>query len=250
MFTSCCTYFRKGLLVSFLFIVNPALLGLYRERNFSPDFWAEPVNALTNAGFLLAAFFAWDLASRRRAMRPLTIILISMAGLIGFGSFYFHTVPNRFTLYVDIGPIALFQMLFLWLASHKMLSMNRWVSTGIVIGVIGSSFALFPFRDPMNGSLFYVPSLVAMLTFGTLWAERSKTEPYLLLGAACCFTLALAARSADWTVLPPVGTHFLWHLLNGAVVYLALRAWVVHTAMQEKVSVLATSSEELRVRVD
>jgi hypothetical protein len=33
---------------------------------------------------------------------------------------------------------------------------------------------------------------------------------------ACCFTLGVAERSADWNVAWPFGTHFLWHLLNGA----------------------------------
>jgi hypothetical protein len=211
--------------------VNPALLGLYRERNLSPDFWAEPFNALTNISFLLAAAFAWDFASRRRVTSPLTLVLISVAGMIGFGSFYFHTVPNRFTMCLDIVPIVLFQVLFLWLVSHKMLSMSRRASAAIVIGVVGSSFALLPFHAPMNGSLFYVPPLVAMWMLGTLWAERSKAEPYLLVVAASCFTLAVAARSTDWIVPWPVGTHFVWHLLNGAVVYLVLRAWVVHTTL-------------------
>ena len=236
--------------MSILFQVNPALLDLYRERNLSPDFWAEPFNALTNVSFLLGAAFALDFAIRRRATSPLTIVFISVAGLIGFGSFYFHTVPNRFTISLDIAPIVLFQVLFLWLLSHKMLSMSRWASAAIVIGVVGSSFVLFPFHEPMNGSLFYIPLLVVMWTLGTVWAERSKAEPYLLVAAASCFTLAVAARSSDWMVPWPVGTHFVWHLLNGAVVYLALRAWIVHTAMQEKVSVLATSLEELCVRVD
>lgn len=36
-------------------------LDLYCER-CSPDFWAEPVNALTNISFLVAAFFGRRLA--------------------------------------------------------------------------------------------------------------------------------------------------------------------------------------------
>lgn len=213
------------------------LLGIYRERNFNPDFWAEPLNALTNASFLIAAALASRLAIRQRVTTPTTIALIALAGLIGFGSFLFHTVPNRFTMWLDIIPIALFQVLFFWLVSRTMLSMSRWTSAGIVVGVVGSSLALFPLHEPMNGSLFYMPSLMAMLALGTMWAERSRAEPYLLMGAASCFTLAVAARSVDWTVPWPCGTHFLWHLLNCVVVYLALRAWVVFVALHQKTAI-------------
>ena len=84
--------------MSHLFEVCNKLLGLYRERGFSPEFWAEPLNALTNASFLIAAFFAWDFASRRRVATRTTNALLSLAGVIGFGSFFFHTIPNQFTM--------------------------------------------------------------------------------------------------------------------------------------------------------
>ena len=224
------------------------LLGLYRERAFSPEFWAEPLNALTNASFLIAAVFAWDLAGRRRATTRTTIALLSLAGLIGFGSFLFHTVPNHFTMWLDIVPIALFQILFLWLVSNEMIALSRLASVAIVVGVVGSSFALFPLHEPLNGSLFYLPSLLAMLTIGVVWAKKSSREPYLRVGAACCFLLAVTARSLDHEVLWRFGTHFLWHVLNGVVVYMALRAWIVFVATNQKMEILATPLEDLRAK--
>ena len=230
--------------MSHLFEVCNKLLGLYRERGFSPEFWAEPLNALTNASFLIAAFFAWDFASRRRVATRTTNALLSLAGVIGFGSFLFHTIPNRLTLVLDVVPIALFQVGFLWLASHKMLSLSRLASAAIVAGVFGLSFALFPLHQPLNGSLFYMPSLVAMLTIAILWARRNNTESYLLVGAACCFALAVTARSVDWIVAWRYGTHFIWHILNGVVVYLLLRAWIVFVARGEEVETLVPVPNE------
>jgi hypothetical protein len=90
-----------------------------------------------------------------------------------------------------------------------------------------------PVREPLNGSFFYIPSLVAMLVLGGMWAMRSSAEPFLLVWAACCFALAISARSGDWMVSWPIGSHFLWHLLNGVVVYLALRSWVVSAAWKQ-----------------
>jgi hypothetical protein len=46
------------------------------------------------------------------------------------------------------------------------------------------------------------------------------------------------------------GSHFLWHVMNGVVVYMALRAWIVFVAVNEKMEILATPLSELRDRVD
>jgi hypothetical protein len=221
-----------------IFEVCDAMLGIYRERQGNPDFWSEPLNALSNAAFLIAAFFAWDFASRRQATTHTTIALVSLVGLIGFGSFFFHTVPNHFTMWFDVAPIALFQMLFLWLAGHRILRLSRLASAALVIGVVGLSFALFPVHKPFNGSLFYFPSLLAMLVIGLVWSRKSRCEPYLLVIAACCFTLAIIARSVDMIVPWQFGSHFVWHLSNGLVVYLALRAWIVNDAENQKIELL------------
>jgi hypothetical protein len=199
---------------------------MYRERSGDPAFWAEPLNALSNASFVIAAAFALELAIHKRALKPSTLALISLAGVIGCGSFLFHTVPSYPTMWLDIIPITLFQALFLWLISQKLLSTNIWTTAGIVVAVVGSSLALMPIHQPLNGSLFYIPSLLAMLVFSALWAKRSTAEPYLLGCTAFFFALAITARSIDWVVPWPFGTHFLWHLLNGIVVYTALRTWI------------------------
>ncbi len=216
--------------MSNVFQISQALLNMYRERSGDPAFWAEPLNALSNASFVIAAAFALDLAICKRALKPSTLALISLAGVIGCGSFLFHTLPSYPTMWLDIIPITLFQILFLWMISQKLLSCSGWVSSGIVIVVVGSSFVLRPIHQPLNGSLFYIPSLLAMLAFSVLWAKRSTAEPYLLGGTAAFFALAITARSIDWDVPWPIGTHFLWHLLNGIVVYTALRTWIIATS--------------------
>lgn len=206
------------------------ILQLYRERGNDPAFWAEPINALTNASFVIAAACALHLAMDRQAMTSSTLLLIGLAAVIGVGSFLFHTAANRLTMWLDVIPIALFQTLFLWLATRDILSCSARLSLGIVLVIVCASFALMPVHKFLNGSLFYLPSLLAILTIGWMWSLRSSHEPYLLLLAAGCFALALTARTIDWSVPWPIGSHFLWHLLNGVVVYLTLRTWIVHTA--------------------
>jgi CubicO group peptidase (beta-lactamase class C family) len=241
--------FIAGKPMSNLFQISQALLHMYRERSGDPTFWAEPLNALSNTSFVIAAAFAFELSIWKRALKPSTLALISLAGVIGCGSFLFHTMPSYHTMWLDIIPITLFQVLFLWLISQRLLSTSGWMTAGIVIAVVGSSFALRPIHQPLNGSLFYIPSLLAMLAFGGLWAKRSASEPYLLGGTACCFALAITARSIDWIVPWPIGTHFLWHLLNGIVVYTALRTWIIATSSKHVISDQAPWSLAFRRRL-
>ena len=82
---------------------------LYCER-VGAGFWAEPVNALTNAAFLLAAaiaFVHWRRAGARD-WPPLALIVVLVA--IGFGSFGFHTLATRGAVY--LGRIS--YALYLW----------------------------------------------------------------------------------------------------------------------------------------
>lgn len=206
------------------------LLQIYRERNGNPDFWGEPVNAITNVSFLLAASFALHLALQHKATSLTTLFPIGLAATIGIGSFLFHTAVSPLTMWLDVIPIALFQGVFLWLACREMVGWPILASLGFVAVVVGTSFALMPIHQPLNGSLFYIPSLIAILVLGVIWSQRASEEPGLLPIAGLCFTLAIMARSLDWHVDCSVGSHFAWHSMNGVVVYLALRSWILHVA--------------------
>jgi riboflavin transporter FmnP len=208
------------------------LLQIYRERNGNQEFWGEPINALSNASFLLAAALALHLAIQRQATTPMTLSLIALAATIGLGSFLFHTAVSPLTMWLDIIPIVLFQIVFLWLACREMLGWPLVASLSFVMAIVGTSFALLPIHRYMNGSLFYMPSLIAILVVGGLWSLHAVYEPGLLLVAGVCFILAIMARSLDWVVTFSVGSHFVWHLMNGVVIYLALRSWIVHVATQ------------------
>jgi len=206
------------------------LLHMYRERNGNPGFWAEPLNAFTNLAFLLAAIAAWSLARRRQALTEATWTLIVLAACIGTGSFLFHTCATAGTMWLDIIPIALFQVLFFWLSTRCLLRLSVPWSLGIVVSIIGLSFLAMPVRQPLNGSLFYLPALTGTLVIGGCVSRRRPEEPWLLPMAGLVFAVAILARSIDKTAPLAMGTHFVWHLLNGLVLYLAMRAWILHVS--------------------
>jgi len=89
-----------------------APIDIYCER-LGPGFWAEPVNALTNAAFVIAALVA-AVAARRAGLRQRALwALIVLAGLIGVGSFLFHTFATPWAALSDVVPIWSFVALYL-----------------------------------------------------------------------------------------------------------------------------------------
>jgi hypothetical protein len=215
-----------------------APVSLYCERA-DLSFWGEPVNALTNAAFLIAAaagFVLW----RRAGGRDLPVLtLIVVVAAVGLGSFTFHTVATRGAALADVVPIAIFIYGYLALALHRFLHLSALTVVAVVIGFAAGAQALavaFPAR--LNGSVAYLPALLAMI--GVALAARGAARSSLAL-AAIVFAASLALRTIDRAVCAefPLGTHFLWHLLNAVVLYVLLRAAITATEKERESAVMA-----------
>jgi len=59
------------------------MIDLYCER-LGPGIWAEPINALTNLAFLVAAFAAWRLADQYCSLSVTTELLIGLLVYLAF----------------------------------------------------------------------------------------------------------------------------------------------------------------------
>ena len=197
---------------------------LYCER-LDPSFWAEPINAVTNASFLIAAIVAFVQWRRAGGQDWPALILIAVTFAIGVGSFIFHTVATRGAALFDTVPIAVFIYGYLCLALQRFIGLPLWTALGLVAVFAVLSYvesALVP-RGTLNGSHAYLPALAALMLVG--WLARDDKPRRLLLSAAAVFALSIVFRSIDQTLCQalPLGTHFLWHTLNGLVLYLLLR---------------------------
>src|SRR5512144_698817 len=90
----------------------------YCER-VSDGFWAEPLNALTNAAFLIAAVVAFVWTRRAERCDLGLELLIGITAVIGLGSFLFHTLATRWAAIADIVPILLFIVVYLGLVARR-----------------------------------------------------------------------------------------------------------------------------------
>jgi ceramidase len=212
-------------------------IDLYCERT-DASLWAEPANALTNAAFLIAAAAAFLLWRRAGGRDWPALALIVVVAAVGLGSFIFHTAATRGAMLADVIPIAIFIYGYLLLALRRFLHLSAAVAIAIIVGYAAGAQALSWLAPPraLNGSIGYLPALVAMVAMARVTHGRARRGLEL---AVMIFTVSLALRTIDLAACEtfPVGTHFLWHVLNAVVLYVLLR-----TAIRESGSETAASA--------
>ena len=201
----------------------------YCER-VDPSFWAEPVNALTNLSFILAAAYAFHSVRRDRTLDPGTGLLLALMLAIGIGSFLFHTLATRWAALADTLPITLFILCYLTLTFRRGFGL-AWLWAGALglgflplSGLIAGGAAALT-GGLLGGSTGYLPALGALVVCGILLRSRNPAAGRGLLLAAGLFLVSLTFRTLDQPLCPifPLGTHFMWHLLNGVLLgYLVL----------------------------
>lgn len=191
-------------------------IDIYCER-LDASYWAEPINALTNAAFLFAAaLMAYRL---RDASSPIAWGLVFILAGIGVGSFLFHTHAQSWAALADVGAIALFILLYLFAASRDYLGLSTLWS-------VVSVFAFFPFAAIMTPLFAYVPVLgvsssylpvtLLIAIYGVILRRRApQTARGLLIGVSILM-VSITLRSLDEPLCAqiPMGTHFAWHILN------------------------------------
>jgi hypothetical protein len=196
-----------------------AVLDLYCER-LGPGLLAEPLNAITNGAFLVAA---WRLASLARGDRGVLALAV-LALAIGVGSSLFHTFATGWALAADVLPILLFQLLFLLLYLRRRAGLALAPAAGLCLAFLLACLAGRGFPGVLNGSLAYAPTLAVLALLA--WHQLRREQSTLLLAATGLFSLSLLLRSVDNALCPlfPIGTHLFWHLFNAEVLVLSGRA--------------------------
>lgn len=197
----------------------------YCER-LGPGLLAEPFNAATNIAFFLAAWALWRLAKRSSTVTADAGILIALIVAIGIGSSLFHTFATRWAHWLDIIPILLFQLAFLWIYARRVVTLRFAATAAFVAAFLVVALYSREFPHLLNRSLMYAPALFVMLALGVYHWQYQISHRFCLLGAAGTLFVSVFFRTIDQAICEqfPLGTHFLWHLLNAVVVYLCVLA--------------------------
>ncbi len=195
------------------------MIDIYCER-VQPGLWDEPINAISNLAFFIAAWSSWCLAQSLNVKFLGVKLLIYLMVGIGIGSSLFHTYATGWALLMDVIPITMFQIFYLWVYTRRVMKLKSIISMILIIVLVISSLATLPLKV-LNGSLSYAPALIYLLGLGIYHFQAQKQSKFLLLAGVSIFLIALFFRTIDQYICAifPIGTHFLWHIFNGFMLY-------------------------------
>jgi uncharacterized membrane protein (GlpM family) len=200
----------------------------YCER-LGPGFWAEPVNAVTNGAFLIAAGVMWG----RARGQPMAQAMVAVLAAIGVGSWLFHTHANRLTGLMDVLPILTFILLYVFAASRDFLGLKPWQAGLCTLAFIPYAAATVPLWAMVPGlgsSAGYAQVPVLILAYAVLLRQRAPATARGLAIGAGFLILSLTFRTLDGPLcgVIPLGTHFLWHILNAVMLGWMIEVWLRH----------------------
>lgn len=203
-------------------------IDVYCER-LDASFWAEPLNAISNSAFVIAALVAWRRGRSKVGFCGLAPYMVGLVAIIGLGSFLFHTIATRWAALADVVPIAVYIHVFFALAMRRMFDLTKGHALGLSLAFLLLSFALIQLLgrlDWIGSSAGYAPALAALWGVGGLLLARQHPAGTALLSAGAVFLMSLIFRTLDAPLCSalPLGIHFIWHCLNALVLYITLHA--------------------------
>lgn len=183
--------------------------------------WGEPVNTLSNLAFIVAACWAlgaWqrsELGLRRGAV---ILLLIALIFSIGIGSGVWHLQATPWAIWLDVIPILLFINVYL-LATLAYGLHWRWfevLAGWLAYQLCNQCLASSMPADTLNGSVFYLPTWLALALLALAHRRIAPAMARAFWRGWLLFSVSLLFRTFDarWCGTFPLGTHFLWHLLN------------------------------------
>ena len=224
------------LAVAIVAIVSQVIGAAWALTASEAPVWLVVATTAATVG-VLAVALTWAPAAFPDPGLSWPVLWLSANGLVvGVGSFLFHTVAEPWAGAADGGPIMMFILGYFVVAMNRFAGLGWWqaalATLGFVVGMVVLSTVLrFAVGEAMGGSQSYVPALVALVAVGW-WLSERRAHPAgrALMLAGGLFGASLAFRTLDGPICDifPIGTHFLWHLFNGAIFWVLLRALVLH----------------------
>ncbi|MBD0866322.1 MAG: ceramidase domain-containing protein [Rhodobacteraceae bacterium] len=202
----------------------------YCER-LGPHYWAEPVNAITNVAFLIAALVMY-FRIRGQAM-PLAMLLVCILAAIGIGSYLFHTHARVWAAVADVTPILLYILVYIFAINRDVWGLTLWPALGLTALFFPYSAATVPLFRQVPGiadSAGYAPVALLIALYAVLLRRRAPDTARGLAIGAGILVLSITFRSIDMSACAalPVGTHFIWHILNGLMLGWMIEVYRCH----------------------
>jgi len=177
--------------------------------------WDEPLNAVTNLAFVLAGLWVW---MRGRGVVPVQV-LGAVIVAIGIGSGLWHTLARPWTGAADVLPIVIYVLTYVYFANRYYCGMSvPWSAAGTVgfLPYAAATIPVFNMVPGVGGSAAYMPVPLLIAIYAVLLRKRLPEVARGLGIGVAILMVSLAMRILDEPICDalPIGTHFLWHVLN------------------------------------
>jgi hypothetical protein len=223
-------------------------VNIYCERTTAA--WnAEPLNAVSNFAFFIAAWAVRRLQKQRpnTALHgPIQALWVIIA-VVGAGSLTFHTIATRWAEWADVIPILVFMIVYCWMILTVFFGFAAWLKTLITLAFFAATFYLEAdeFQGLLWGGAMYLPTLFFLMAAGAGIWRRDADAGKAFFTAALLFVISFAFRTIDEPLCSqiPIGTHYFWHIFNAAVLFLLVRTLILHAPGGEE----ATRRENARM---
>ena len=217
-----------------------AYTDIYCERT-APGLLNEPLNFFSNLAFIFAGLLILRMLRqeplRDNKWQGLSLLAASMMIVVGIGSMLFHSFATIWAEFADVIPIAIFVFYFLIL--HVLAVVNRgWLGVGIAMtGLVIAGVVFAQVIDPtmVNGSQDYFAPLLLLMVLSVIHYRKHAQSGIWMVAGCATFVTSLLMRGMDLKVCEawPFGTHFLWHTLNGVLLYALMRGLIGFLRVQE-----------------
>jgi hypothetical protein len=205
--------------------IGPVYCDTFIAGTVEPHMWLgmhEPVNTITNAAILIAAWLAYRHIKRSSVgFSGGLILLLVLLTAVGIGSALWHGLRTYWALQLDWIPGMLYllvltvlwiRQLYGWAAGlFGMLAMVVIAMTGV--RYFGNDLAA------ISPNLRFVPMFATVTITGLImvsgaWRKYGRDAGMLGVAIITAGLVAACARSVDLLLCPyiPFGTHFLWHI--------------------------------------
>ena len=206
----------------------------YCERT-DLSYWSEPVNAVTNAAFLIVAVVMW----RRTGGLPSGRVLAAILFLIGVGSYLFHTYATVWAAMLDVLPIMGFALFYIFLANRDFWG---WAPQAAFAGMLvylpfaaltGQLFSELPFFR-ISAVYWSLPLVIGIYALALRPRDPVLSRNLYIGAGILCLSLIFRSLDESFCDTLPFGTHFLWHVLNAVML-----GWMIETWRRQRLAASA-----------
>lgn len=196
-------------------------------------FLQEPLNVLSSFAFVFVAVAIYRHYHRHEDLQKKWIwdvhALTFITFLIGVNSVAFHAVPTPVTELADTVTIVLFIILYFWSVLFRIGRTTIFQAGICFTAFLGFSHILVhQFPRALNDSIGYLSSMIALIMIAVYLYLKARPSSTHFMMAAIIGVVSLFCRAIDREICPmlPIGSHFLWHMLNATLIYILLKQLV------------------------